>query len=107
MIVKCLLEKDIPKDSLLIDFGCGTGILGENLNQVGYTNVVGVDGSPEMLEVARAKNVYKSLHCCLIGSEELKGLEKGTFDVALSSACMIKGHFPNNCFDTFLDYMKP
>ena len=55
----------------------------------------------------KQKNVYKSLHKCLIGSEAAEPpVDVGAFDIAVSSACMIKGHFPNNCFDTFLESLK-
>ena len=63
--------KNFPKDSKIIDFGCGTGRMGELLHEAGFTHIVGVDGSTEMLETCRAKNVYKSLHECLVGCEEL------------------------------------
>ena len=33
-------------------------------------------------------------------------MEAGSIDVVVCSACMIKGHLPNNCFDTFLYVMK-
>ena len=68
-----------------------------------------------MLEVAgyrknhqTDKPVYKQLVKCLIGQETIEEskLAANSFDIAVSSACMIKGHFPNNCFDTFLNYLK-
>ena len=37
--------------------------------------------------------------------EDLK--TNGPFDLIVSSACMIKGHFPNSCFKIFLECMKP
>ena len=109
MVVKYLVDNNIPKDVKIADFGCGTGLLGIDLAKAGYTDVIGVDGSPEMLEVCKQKGVYKSLHKCLIGSETLDDLndQRNSFDVIVSSACMIKGHFPNTVFDTFLDFMKP
>ena len=108
MIVKYMVDNNFPKDAKIIDFGCGTGILGVELVQAGFTNITGVDGSPQMLEVAMSKEVDgKKVYNnggfqCQIGSEELNGPELEGYDVAVSSACMIKGHFPNNCFDTFL-----
>ena len=30
----------------LMDFGCGTGLMGAELKKVGYTNIYGLDGSP-------------------------------------------------------------
>ena len=111
MIVKYLVDNNVRKESKIIDFGCGTGILGVELYKAGYKTITGVDGSPQMLEEAMKKKVdgqqvYQNGYCCLIGAEALEGPEDGVFDIAVSSACMIKGHFPNNCFDTFLQFMK-
>ncbi len=47
-----------PKDSKIIDFGCGTGLLGEYLKQGGFQECYGIDGSSDMLKIAISKNVY-------------------------------------------------
>ena len=44
---------DLPRDSKIIDFGCGTGLAGEQLAVVGFTTIDGNDGSEEMLEIAK------------------------------------------------------
>ena len=46
-----------PKDAQIIDYGCGTGLVGEALAATGYRRVDGVDISTGMLEQARAKRV--------------------------------------------------
>ena len=35
----------LPKDALIFDAGCGTGLIGEMLNKQGYTNIDGADAS--------------------------------------------------------------
>jgi ubiquinone/menaquinone biosynthesis C-methylase UbiE len=53
-----LLESHLPArgDGLsLLDLGCGTGHHAAKLRQLGFT-VAGVDGSADMLEIARANN---------------------------------------------------
>ena len=52
-IVKYLKDNNFPLDSKIIDFGCGTGILGVELSNAGFKDVVGVDGSIQMLEVCK------------------------------------------------------
>ena len=42
----------------------------------------------------------------MVGVEELKDFEDNSVDLVVSSACMIKGHFTNNCFDTFVKVLK-
>ncbi len=44
----------------ILDLGCGTGLLAQKLKTT-HNNFVGVDLSAEMLQKARAKNVYQKL----------------------------------------------
>lgn len=56
------LQKRLPnKNALILDAGCGTGLSGKALADLGFTNIHGRDLSPEMLEKAKATGVYKSL----------------------------------------------
>lgn len=45
----------------ILDFGCGTGLSGLALKLQGFTCIDGVDLSAEMLEQARAKQLYRRL----------------------------------------------
>lgn len=45
----------------LLDIGCGTGLSGQAFRAAGFTAIDGSDFSPEMLEKARAKRVYRAL----------------------------------------------
>ena len=48
----------IAKDAKIIDAGCGSGWPGQTLADIGYTNLHGLDYSPEMLAEAEKKNIY-------------------------------------------------
>lgn len=48
-------------DGPVIDFGCGTGLVGVELAQRGYQHIDGIDISPAMLEQAKAKGAYRQL----------------------------------------------
>lgn len=68
------------KNSKILDAGCGTGLSGQALAALGYTNIHGRDLSPEMLEVAATRNVYQSL-----GEVDLtQPLSERGFDAVLS-----------------------
>ena len=49
------------REAPILDIGCGTGLSGQALAAEGFATVDGVDFSPEMLAVARSKNVYRTL----------------------------------------------
>ena len=50
--LKSLLNEYGVKDGLVLDLGCGTGSITELLAKAGY-DMIGVDNSEEMLEIAR------------------------------------------------------
>ena len=55
-------------EAKIMDFGCGTGLMGIELKKVGYTNIYGIDGSAEMLAIADTKGVYKWTWEVLVGT---------------------------------------
>jgi len=46
----------------VLDAGCGTGLVGLALDAVGVASVIGADFSPESIEAARQRDVYRELH---------------------------------------------
>ena len=88
--------------------------MGVELKKVGYTNIYGIDGSPQMLEIADTKGCYKWTWEVLVGTHKLplgavftEVLPDSGFDAVFSSACMIKGHLPNSCFEEMLKVLRP
>lgn len=45
----------------ILDAGCGTGLAGVELAALGFTTIDGMDISPDMLDQARKKAVYRNL----------------------------------------------
>lgn len=56
-----LAATGLPADAAILDLGCGTGLSGLALAQHGFTVIDGTDLSPEMLERARARDLYRQL----------------------------------------------
>ena len=51
-----------PKDSCkIMDFGCGTGLVGGHLKENGFVNIFGIDISQKMLDIAQEKGSYQKL----------------------------------------------
>ena len=79
-------------EASILDAGCGSGLLGEALDLLGYSPIVGVDLSESMLEQASAKGCYADLQQVMLG-EELE-YEDATFDAVVSAGVMTVGHAP-------------
>ena len=46
-------------DISILDLGCGSGLVGEQLHKRGYQNIDGIDLSAEFLKEAQKKGVYR------------------------------------------------
>ncbi|KAK2172821.1 hypothetical protein NP493_926g02039 [Ridgeia piscesae] len=63
-----LAKQQQPKDVRILDAACGTGLCGHVLrDQYGYKHIDGLDASADMLEVARARNIYEHVYCARLG----------------------------------------
>lgn len=53
--------KDLPKNSEILDLGCGIGIAGLALKEIGFKEIVGVDINEKQIKIAKKfyKKVYK------------------------------------------------
>jgi SAM-dependent methyltransferase len=47
------LTRLLPRDAVILDYGCGQGRLTGELIELGYVNVLGLDSSAEMIRIAR------------------------------------------------------
>lgn len=53
------VRKYLPVEARILDAGAGTGLVGEVLSGHGYKNMVAVDLSQRMLDVASSKSIYR------------------------------------------------
>ena len=58
---------DFPRDSRVLDIGCGTGIFGKLLHKEGFNDITGVDGCANMLKYAEETGTYRKLYCRWLG----------------------------------------
>ena len=98
---------DLPKDIKIIDFGCGTGLAGDALALLDFTVIDGNDGSQQMLEMAKQKSSYRKLFPLMVGTDPIPSDIDRDYDLVVSTGCMVRGHFPNTCFEAFLEVLKP
>lgn len=81
-----LLERlrtvDWSAPRLILDLACGTGRIGAWLKQVSAASLDGVDLTPEMLDIARAKAIYRTLYTADITDTKLPA---ETYDLCIQS----------------------
>jgi SAM-dependent methyltransferase len=86
-----LLEElqSVPWNSVerCADLGCGTGRTAAWLASKGVGAIDGVDATPEMLERARARNVFASLHLADLSDTRLPG---AIYDLVMT--CLVDEH---------------
>jgi predicted TPR repeat methyltransferase len=70
----------------ILDLGCGSGLVGASVTKLA-TELVGVDMSPEMIELARARNIYDRLEVAEI--TQWLGRDDTLFDLIISCDCLI------------------
>lgn len=91
--------------ALVLDVGCGTGLVGEHLAQAGYTHVDGLDISPEMLARAEDKGIYESLMQADLTRPI--DLPDDQYDAMISSGTFTHGHVGPDGLDELLRITKP
>jgi SAM-dependent methyltransferase len=74
----------------ILDLACGTGRIGVWLRQRSSAAIDGIDITPEMLEVARGKNIYRTLRVADVADT---GLPAETYDLCTQS--LADEHLPD------------
>ena len=77
-------------ESIVLDAGCGTGLVGEILYKNNFRNMDGVDFSQEMLNIAHQKNIYQSLK--LVDLTKKLDYENDSFDAIICAGTFTCGH---------------
>ena len=93
------------EDGPVLDAGAGTGITGAILAPLGYGELVGIDVSPRMLELARNKGVYKDLRQMELGGP--LDFPDDTFGAVVSTGVFAAGHAPPESFEELIRTTKP
>ena len=91
----------------VFDAGCGTGRIGEDLIALvpqGNIEIHGGDLSPDMLEVAKSKNVYSDLKVADLKAE--LPYEAEYFDSIVSSGVFLQGHCGPECLPNLIRVLK-
>lgn len=94
-----------PSSTRLLDAGCGTGLVGECLRELGYANIDGIDYCKSMLNKAKEKQVYNSLiHADLTS---VLDLADDHYDAAICVGTFTCGHIGPGAFHELIRVVKP
>ena len=91
------------KSIFIMDAGCGTGLVGEELKKIGFKNIVGVDFSQEMLDLV-PKNLYQRLELADL-NKSLK-YQNNIFDAIICVGTFTYGHVKAHSLDEMLRVIK-
>lgn len=62
-LIRAAVEADLPLPSgPVLDLGCGTGLMGVAVHDLGVGRLVGVDVSPRMIAQASPRGIYDEMH---------------------------------------------
>lgn len=73
------------KDIKILDYGCGTGLVGDNLHALGYQNIDGLDPNLELLEESKQKGKMKNFYQMKSTDNHIAVFKDESYDVITSA----------------------
>lgn len=92
---------------LIMDAGCGTGLVGEMLYKSGFTQIDGSDISSEMVDKARELGVYRALHGDIDINEPPRSEWVGAYHAVLCCGVFTLGHVPPQVLHRLVAMTRP
>ena len=94
-------------DARLLDAGCGTGLVGVELNKFGYVEVDGFDLSESMAGLARATGCYREVLGEIDIMRAAEHYAESSYDAVLSVGVFTLGHVPPEALRVLVQLTKP
>lgn len=106
MIAAEALVKHLDKNALVLDAGCGTGLVGLELIKNDQTLTIdGIDLTPEMLAMSRKSGAYRKLaEADMCGP--LNGIAEATYDGVVCAGVFAQGHVGPDGLDELIRIAK-
>lgn len=92
-------------DSKVLDAGCGTGLVGKALHEMGYKNIEAMDYSKDMLSEAEKKKVYDRLFQADLN--EHLNVPDNNYDATICVGTFTYAHVGPEAFHELVRVTKP
>ncbi|XP_063677661.1 uncharacterized protein LOC134813723 isoform X2 [Bolinopsis microptera] len=102
ILANAINENFADKSLRILDFGCGTGLLGQALHNRNFKNIDGSDCNSELLKPAADKGCFKNLYCSR-GTTNLP--TERVYDIICSSGTFFLSR-SHPCTEAFPDLLK-
>ena len=93
------------RSARVLDAGCGTGAVAERLKSLGFDLIDGIDLSPEMLQVANARKLYRNL--VEADLNERFELPESPYSAIISAGTFTTGHVGAKGFRNLFSHLQP
>jgi MFS family permease len=103
--VAAVARRLLATDARILDVGAGTGLLGVELAEAGFSRLDGLDLSAAMLAQARSKGVYGELREARLGAE--LEYETAGYDGVVAAGVLTTGHAPPTSLDELVRITRP
>jgi predicted TPR repeat methyltransferase len=101
-----MLDRQLDsRECRVLDAGCGTGLVGEVLNRMGYAHVDGMDYSHDMLREAEKKNVYREL--MQDDLSERMAIDDDRYDATICVGTFTYAHVGPEAFNELVRVTRP
>ena len=91
----------------ILDAGCGTGLVGVALQCAGYTELHGIDLSPEMIERALERDIYSSLQAGVDLAVPVPEHLLAAADIVVVGGVFTVGHVPPEALEVVATLARP
>lgn len=102
---RALARTGLPASSTLLDAGCGTGLVGSQLQALGYQTVDGIDLSDGMLAEARKTGAYRRLQTADLTKR--LNIADGVYDGVTCVGTLTLGHVGPVALDELVRVTRP
>ena len=94
------------ENTIILDVGCGTGLSGMALKNIGYHTIDGCDLSQSMLDKAAELGIYKRLFACDLNKPPLEAQDQ-SYDAVTAVGVFSFGHVMPEAVEDLLRVTKP